>query len=169
MKIDIEKTFKKSVGENTDFHFYLDELASDDSMPTYAGCADEKYTFDEMSDEFFEFIQRKVSGDGIFIRLVFATSEIVGKSVKFHLEYGMKTREFLARESDVQAFESADYGVKIKGDVVSFGATVAEGCGRIPCFAEFGSKKASEKYLSLNNPLNQLVAEIMMDFVVCGE
>ena len=53
IKIDIKKTVENSVGKNDDFHFFVDELTSENYMPTYGGMADEKYSFEEMNDEFF--------------------------------------------------------------------------------------------------------------------
>lgn len=57
--MNVRELVLKSVGENDDFHFYVDELTDDNRMPTYEGNADEKYTFDEMDDAFFDFLKRK--------------------------------------------------------------------------------------------------------------
>ena len=165
MKIDIEKTFKKSVGENDDFHFYLDELTNNDFMPTYRGVADEKYTFDEMNDEFFRFIERKINDEGIYIRLIHAMGQRTPTGAKFSLEYGNTTEIFETDSDIIQVFDFADYGIKIKGDAVTFGTTVFGGSAQTPFFAELGSDK--ENYLSGDNPLNQLVVKIMKDFIVC--
>lgn len=124
MKIDIEKTFKKSVGENDDFHFYLDELTNNDFMPTYRGVADEKYTFDEMNDEFFRFIERKINDEGIYIRLIHAMGQRTPTGAKFSLEYGNTTEIFETDSDIILVFDFADYGIKIKGDAVTFGTTV---------------------------------------------
>ena len=74
INVDIKKTVERSVCGSDEFHFYVDELTSRNYMPTYAGKADEKYTFDEMDDGFFEFLNRKAQKDGIYIRLVYATA-----------------------------------------------------------------------------------------------
>ena len=158
MKIDIEKTFKKSVGENSDFHFYIDELADNDSMPTYLGMADEKYSFDEMNAEFFEFIQRKISSAGVFIRLISVQSEELENGLAFHMECGSKSSDIETPSADVYDF--ADYGIKVKGSDVSFGAGLLE-C-EVPHFAEFGSGE-----LPPDNPVNMMALEMMKDFVVC--
>ena len=166
INLNVRKTVENSVAGNEDFHFYVDELTSRDYMPTYAGMADEKYGYDEMDDEFFEFVERKASEDGIYIRLVFATGQMGNCEAVFHLEYGGREREF--RTSDVDSvcvFEFADFGVKVKGKEVTFGATIDGGCGHTPYFAEFGSDKASEEFISVDNPLNQLVIEIMRGMI----
>lgn len=162
IRLDIKKTVERSVCGSDEFHFYVDELTSADYMPTYAGKADEKYTFDEMNDEFYEFLARKAENDGIYIRLVYATaSEIDGEAV-FELEYGESKEEFRTKDMDnVLVFEFADFGVKVKGMEVTFGATIEGGCGHTPYFAEFGSDRANEDFISLENPLNKRVIEIM--------
>jgi len=160
-KIDI-KTVENSVAGRDEFHFYVDELTSNNYMPTYAGEADEKYSFDEMNEEFFEFLDKKANEDGIYIRLVYATaSEINGEAV-FELEYGGAKEEFRTNDvDDVLAFEFADFGIKVRGDEITFGATIDGGCGQTPYFAEFGSDRANESFISLENPLNARVLEIM--------
>ena len=70
--INIRKTVEHSIAGGKDFHFYVDELAPDNTMPTYKGEADEKYAYKEMDDEFFDFLERKSNENGIFIRLVFS-------------------------------------------------------------------------------------------------
>ena len=166
INLNVRKTVENSVAGNEDFHFYVDELTSRDYMPTYAGMADEKYGYDEMDDEFFEFVERKASEDGIYIRLVFATGKMDNGEAVFHLEYGGSEREFRTSDVDnVLVFEFADFGVKVKGDEVTFGATIDGGCGHTPYFAEFGSDKASEEFISVDNPLNQLVIEIMRGMI----
>lgn len=162
IELDVKKTVENSVCGNDEFHFFVDELTSDDCMPTYAGRADEKYAFDEMNDEFFEFLKAKSQGDGIYIRLVYATAgEIDGEAV-FELEYGGKKEEFRTCDiDDVQVFEFADFGVKVRGDEVTFGATIEGGCSQTPYFAEFGSDRANESFISPENPLNRRVIEII--------
>ena len=158
MKIDIVETLKKSVGENTDFHFYIDELADNDCMPTYSGNADEKYSFDEMDGEFFRFIQKKAAGDGIFIRLILASSEIGDDGAFIRMEHGSDVTEINASSKDVPDF--LDYGIKVKGSEVSFGAGIME-CD-VAHFAEFGCRE-----LSVDDPVNSRAYDIMMNFVVC--
>jgi len=166
INLNVRKTVENSVAGNEDFHFYVDELTSRDYMPTYAGMADEKYGYDEMDDEFFEFVERKASEDGIYIRLVFATGQMDNGEAVFHLEYGGSEREFRTSDVDnVLVFEFADFGVKVKGDELTFGATIDGGCGHTPYFAEFGSDKANDEFISTNNPLNQLVIEIMRGMI----
>jgi hypothetical protein len=162
VKLDVRKTVENSVAGNGEFHFYVDELTSNNYMPTYAGKADEKYAFDEMDDGFFDFLNRKANGDGIYIRLVYATAcESDGEAV-FELEYGGKKEEFRTKDiDDVLVFEFADFGVKVKENEVTFGATIEGGCGHTPYFAEFGSDKANEEFISVENPLNRRVIEIM--------
>lgn len=164
MKIDIEKTFRKSVGGNTDFHFYLDELTGNDFMPTYRGVADEKYTFDEMDDAFFSFVERKADDEGIYIRLIHAMGHDTPTGARFSLEYGDVTEIFETDSDEVCMFEFADYGIKIRGDEVTFGTTVFEDeC--TPYFAGFGCDR--DKFLSEDNPLNRLAVRIMKELIVC--
>lgn len=166
-RLNVRKTVENSVAGNDEFHFYVDELASDDCMPTYAGRADEKYTFDEMNGEFFEFLERKVDEDGIYIRLVYATARANDSEAVFELEYGGKKEEFRTADiDDVRVFEFADFGVKVKGNKITFGATIDGGCADTPYFAEFGSDRASEVFISLENPLNRRVIEIMEGMIL---
>ena len=169
--INVRKTVEKSVAGRSDFHFHVDELTSHDYMPTYAGMADEKYAFDEMNDEFFEFLERKMRGDGIYIRIVFACStESDGGEAIFNLEYGDKSETFRTDDADnVLLFEFADFGVKIRDGEATFGATIDGGCGHTPYFAKFGSDRANEQFISLENPLNKRVIEIMEDFIELDE
>ena len=169
--INIRKTVENSVAGNADFHFYVDELTSTDRMPTYVGMADEKYTFDEMNDEFFEFLERKASKDGIYIRLVFANAvNSTEDEAVFELEYGTESETFRTFDlDDVLVFEFADFGIRVKGDCVTFGCTVEGGCGHVPYFAEFGSPNGNEEYLSLKNPLNRHVVSIMEEMIVKDE
>ena len=166
INLSIKRTVENSVCGNEEFHFYVDELSSDNYMPTYAGMADEKYAFDEMGDEFFEFLTQKANGDGIYIRLVYATAgEMDGEAV-FELEYGGAKEEYRTRDIDnVLVFEFADFGIRVKGSEVTFGATVEGGCHHTPYFAEFGSKRANEEFVSLENPLNKRVMEIMEEMI----
>ena len=162
LDLDIKKTVEHSVAGNSDFHFHVDELTSRDYMPTYVGKADEKYKFEQMDEEFFEFLSRKAQGDGIYIRLVFATADETDGEAVFTLEYGDDREEFRTSDiDDVLVFEFADFGVKVKGNEITLGATIDGGCGHAPYFAEFGSDRASEVFISPENPLNKRVIEIM--------
>lgn len=169
--INVRKTVENSVAGNEEFHFFVDELTSRDYMPTYAGMADEKYTFDEMNDEFFEFLEKKASEDGMYIRLVFANGmNSTDSEAVFELEYGKDSEEFRTEDMDnVLTFEFADFGIRIRGSCVTFGTTVDGGCGHTPYFAEFGSDKGNEEYLSPDNPLNRHVVSIMERMIVLDE
>ena len=126
--LNVKKTVENSVAGKGEFHFYVDELASDNSMPTYVGKADEKYTFDEMDDGFFEFLERKSHQNGIFIRLVFSMSKVENGKTVFVLEYGNEKEEFVAENTDdMLVFEFADFGVKVKDGKVTYGASIDNG------------------------------------------
>lgn len=169
--LNVRKTVEKSVCGNDEFHFFVDELTSRDYMPTYAGMADEKYAYDEMNDEFFEFLNRKASEDGIYIRLVYANAvNSTDSEAVFELEYGGKSETFTTGDLDgVLVFEFADFGIRVRGSCVTFGMTVEGGCAHTPYFAEFGSDKANRQFASLDNPLNQRIISIMEDMIVLDE
>ena len=170
INVNVKETVERSVSGNKDFHFYVDELTSKDYMPTYVGMADEKYSFDEMNGDFFEFLERKASEDGIYIRLVFASCADCGDEAVFELEYGNIVETFTTDDlENVLEFEFADFGVRIRDGEVTFGATVDGGCGQTPYFAEFGSDRCNEVYLSLENPLNLHIIEIMEKMIVIDE
>lgn len=160
--IDIKRTVENSVAGSEEFHFFVDELASDNTMPTYMGRADEKYTFSQMDDSFFEFLKRKSEGDGIYIRLVHA-SGIIKKddSLIFKLEYADQKEEFTCENIEELFFEFADYGIKLKNDEVTFGAS-KDVWNKTPCFEEFNS---NGEFLSLDNPLNKRIFEIMQNML----
>ena len=162
INVNVKKTVEHSVAGNSEFHFYVDELAADNSMPTYIGKADEKYTFDEMDEAFFEFLERKSHQYGIFIRLVFSTSEVKDGKTSFILEYENRKENFMPENLDkVLVFEFADFGIKVRDGEVTFGASIDDGCGRGVHFAPFGSDAGNREFLSLENPLNKRVIEIM--------
>ena len=164
--IDIRKTVEKAINNNPEFHFFVDELSADDYMSTYAGMADEKYTFEEMNDEFFEFINRKIKENGVYLRICYMTGEIVESQAIFELEVAGKRHTFKTDDLDnVQVVEMADYGIKITPDELIFGATIEGGCGSTPYFAEFGSKNCNETFMSLENPLNKHVIRLMGEFL----
>lgn len=163
IKIDIKKTVENSVGKNDDFHFFVDELTSENYMPTYGGMADEKYSFEEMNDEFFKFLYDKASQDGIYIRLIYASCMCSSNlNAIFELEFNGFRETFETDDFDnILEFEFADFGVKVKGDEITLGTTVERGCHHTPYFAEFGSTKGNKEFLSLDNPLNQYIISIM--------
>lgn len=164
--INVKKTVENSVCGNDEFHFFVDELTSNNYMPTYAGMADEKYDFDEMNVNFFEFLNRKINEDGAYIRLVYATACKIDGDAVFELEYGGTSEKFKTSDIDkVLVFEFADFGIKVKGNEITFGATIDGDCCHTPYFAEFGSSKASEEFISLENPLNRRVIEIMREMI----
>ena len=71
-----------------------------------------------MDDGFFEFLARKIDGDGIYVRLVNATGSVSMDEAVFDLEYGKSSEKFRTKDTEnVLVFEFADFGVKIKGEV----------------------------------------------------
>ena len=171
VNLNVRKTVENSVAGNDEFHFFVDELTSRDYMSTYAGMADEKYTYDEMDDAFFAFLERKAAKDGIYIRLVFAAAaDSTDDEAAFNLEYAGNSETFTTDDLDaILAFEFADFGIRVKGSCVTFGCTVEGGCGQTPYFAEFGSSRGNEEYLSLENPLNRHVISIMEEMIIEDE
>ena len=167
INLNVSKTVENAVNGREDFHFYVDELCPDNRMPTYEGKADEKYTFDEMDDSFFDFLDRKVGENGIYIRLIHATGRKTDSGAVFKLECGHRERTFVIHESvDVCVFEFADFGIKVLGDEVTFGATVED--GDVTRFEEFDSS-GEDIFLSLENPLNQLIMASMCEMIVLDE
>lgn len=170
ININVPETVENAVSGREDFHFYVDELTSDGYMPTYAGKADEKYSFDSMDDSFFEFLEKKIAGNGIYIRLILATGEMTPGGAKFTLECGGNESTFITDElSNLLVFEFADFGVKVCRGEVTLGTTVDGGCGHTPYFAEFGSERGNEEYLSLDNPLNRFVIEQIWEMIRTDE
>lgn len=166
ISINVPKTVENAVSGRDDFHFYVDELTSDDCMPTYAGMADEKYGFESMDGEFFDFLQEKIAGNGIYIRLILATGQRTPEGVKFTLECGDVENTFESSDdSNLLVYEFADYGIKVWKGEVTLGATVEGGCGQTPYFAEFGSLRGNEEFLSLDNPLNRFVIELLWEMI----
>ena len=163
------KTVEKAVNGNDDFHFYVDELTSNDCMPTYAGRADEKYTFESMDDAFFEFLERKIHENGIYIRMIHATGESASEGAVFTLECGNMTKTFKTSSSEVLVFEFADFGIKVLNDEVTLGTTVDGGCHHAPFFAEFGSDRGNREVLSFDNPLNKFVMDLLLEMIVLDE
>lgn len=169
INLNVSKTVEHAVGENDDFHFYVDELSSDDAMPTYAGKADEKYTFESMDIKFFDFLERKIRENGIYIRLILATGKNIKEGAIFTLECGNSIKTFITDEPNVLVFDFADFGIKVLNDCITFGATVDGGCGHTPYFAEFESTKGNRDFLSLDNPLNKFVIDLLKEMIVLDE
>lgn len=168
--INVSGTVENAVNGSDDFHFFVDELTSDNYMPTYAGMADEKYGFDEMDDAFFEFLERKIRENGIYIRLIHATGKECGDCAEFTLECGGDVRTFRTPEkSALLVFEFADFGIKVTEDEITLGTTVEGGCAQTPYFAEFGSDRGNAEYLSLDNPLNRFVIDLIWEMIVLDE
>jgi hypothetical protein len=164
--LNVRKTVKKAVNSHPEFHFFVDELSADNRMPTYAGEADEKYTFEEMDDGFFEFIDHKIHENGVYLRICYLTGRETDGYAIFELEIGNCSHAFETNELDsVQVVEMADYGIKITPDEIILGATIDGGCSHTPYFAEFGSKDCNETFMSLENPLNRFIIRLMGDFL----
>lgn len=164
--VNIRETVENTVSGNREFHFYVDELAPDDSMPTYVGKADEKYHYHEMDDDFFEFLERKALNNGIYIRLVFSIAEEKNGKTVFKLGAAGVHENFRPKDMNkVFKFHYADFGIKIKGRNVTFGASIDyEDDGEI-FFHEFGYDDGNGQFLSLDNPLNQHVLKIMEEMI----
>ena len=163
--IDVRRTVIRAVNNHPEFHFFVDELTKDGCMPTYAGIADEKYTYDSMDDGFFEFIERKIASEGIYLRICYLTGEITGGEAVFTIEIAGDEKTFGTNDLDsVHFIDLADYGITIRGDESTLGATVDE-AGQTPYFAEFGSGRPGGKYLSLENPLNRFIIALIDDFL----
>ena len=164
--IDVRMTVERAVCNHPEFHFFVDELSANDYMPTYAGLADEKYTFDKMDDTFIDFINRKIHENGVYLRICYLTGEEISGEAIFVIETAGKSTTFKTNEvDDVCVVEMADYGIKITPEELIFGATIDGGCGNTPYFAEFGSKRCNEKFMSLENPLNRHIIALMGEFL----
>lgn len=122
MKINIRKTIENTVTVPDEFPFYVEELTSSDVMPTLLGLADEKYTYSEMDDEFFDFLSRKINENGIYIRLIhLIVKEIDTNYLTLEIERGpIKT----TIKTDVRDLdEVTDIGIKVQGDDICVGTT----------------------------------------------
>ena len=158
-KINIKRTVEQSISGRKDFHFYVDELSADNTLPTYDGKAEEKYSYNEMDDEFFDFLERKSDENGIFIRLVLSRAVKKDNQTIFKLIYGQSEEEFKAACPDgKELFEFSDYGVKIHKGEVTFGVSVDYGDNHRFIFEELESGGGC---LSKDNPLNSHIVEIM--------
>nr|WP_295161924.1 hypothetical protein [uncultured Methanobrevibacter sp.] len=164
--INVRRTVEKAINNHPEFHFFVDELSANNYMPTYAGEADEKYTYDEMDDGFFEFIERKIHENGVYLRICYLTGEQTASQANFEIEMAGRTFSFTTNELDsVQVVEMADYGIKIIPDKIILGATIDGGCGQTPYFAEFGSTNCNETFMSLENPLNMFIITLIGEFL----
>ena len=63
-------------------------------------------------------------------------------------------------------FEFADFGIKVLNDEVTFGSTVEK--SDVTYFVEFKSS-GDDLFLSLENPLNQLIMASMCEMIVLDE
>lgn len=164
--IDVRKTVEKAINNHPEFHFFVDELSADNFMPTYAGLADEKYTFDEMDDGFFDFINRKIQENGVYLRICYLTGCESATEAVFDIELAGNHVTFTTNDLDsVQVVEMADYGIKITPKEIILGATIDGGCGQTPYFAPFGSKNCNETFMSLENPLNRYIISLIGEFL----
>ena len=164
--INVRRTVEKAINNHPEFHFFVDELSANDYMPTYAGEADEKYTYDEIDDGFFEFIERKIGENGVYLRICYLTGEQNASEARFEIEMPGRTLTFTTNELDsVQVVDMADYGIKITPDKIILGATIDGGCSQTPYFAEFGSANCNETFMSLDNPLNRFIITLIGEFL----
>lgn len=164
--VNVRKAVEKAINNHPEFHFFVDELSADNLMPTYAGLADEKYTYDEMDDGFFDFINRKIHENGVYLRICYLTGEETGSKATFVIEVAGDEVSFTTNDLDkVQVVEMADYGIKITPGEIILGATIDDGCGQTPYFAEFGSKDCNEVFMSLDNPLNRYIIVLIGEFL----
>lgn len=122
MKINVRKTIENTVTVPEEFPFYVEELTSSDVMPTLLGLADEKYTYSEMDDEFFEFVSRKIHENGIYIRLIhILVMDMGADSITLEIESGSGKTTIKTDILDLD--EVTDIGIKICGDKITVGTT----------------------------------------------
>ena len=122
MKINVRKTIENTVTVPDEFPFYVEELTSSDIMPTLLGLADEKYTYSEMDDEFFDFVSRKINENGIYIRLIhLIIKEINNDCITLEIERGSVKSTIRTDIHDLE--EVTDIGIKIHGDDITVGTT----------------------------------------------
>ncbi|SDA57934.1 hypothetical protein [Methanobrevibacter millerae] len=123
MQINIRKTIQTTVTVADEFLFYVEELDASGEMPTLLGLADEKYTFDGMDDEFFEFVERKMNESGIYVRLIHVVEKsCAGSTVTFEVESGLAKSAVVFENPDLG--EVTDIGIRIHGNNVTLGTTV---------------------------------------------
>ena len=122
MKINVRKTIENTVTVPDEFPFYVEELTSSDEMPTLLGLADEKYTYSEMDDEFFDFVSRKINENGIYIRLIhLMIKEINNDCITLEIERGSIKTTIRTDIPDLD--EVTVIGIKIRGDDITVGTT----------------------------------------------
>lgn len=151
MKINVRKTIENTVIVPDEFPFYVEELTASDEMPTLLGLADEKYTFDEMDDEFFDFVSRKINENGIYVRLIHLVEMSTEKNcITFEIESGLTKTTIKIPESSLD--EVTDIGIKIHGDDITIGKT---SYFRKPHFEQ----------INKNDILSQIANEMIEDLI----
>ena len=122
MKINVRKTIQNTVTVPDEFPFYVEELTSSGVMPTLLGLADEKYTYSEMDDEFFEFVSRKIRENGIYIRLIhILVRDRDADGITLEIESGSGKTTIKTDFPDLD--EVTDIGIKICGEKITVGTT----------------------------------------------
>ncbi|WP_407414620.1 hypothetical protein [Methanobrevibacter sp.] len=151
MKINVRKTIENTVIVPDEFPFYVEELSAGDEMPTLLGLADEKYTFDEMDDEFFDFVSRKINENGIYVRLIHLVETSTEKNlITVEIESGSTRTTVKIPETALD--EVTDIGIKIHGDEITIGKT------------SYIKKPHFEKF-SKNDILAQIANEMIDDLI----
>ena len=151
MKINIRKTIENTVTVKDELPFYIDELSANDEMPTYMGAADEKYTFSEMDDDFFDFVEQKINDNGIYIRLVhIIETSIKSDCVTLNVEAGSLVKTITVEEEI--SSQVIDYGIKVKGNEILLGRSVFD---KRPHFSKIDE----------NDFLAKIVSEIVDDLI----
>ena len=151
MKINVRKTIENTVIVPDEFPFYVEELTASDEMPTLLGLADEKYTFDEMDDEFFDFVSRKINENGIYVRLIHLVEMSNEKnSITFEIESGLTKTTIKIPGSLLD--EVTDIGIKIHGDDITIGKTTY-------------FKRPHFEQISKNDILFQIANEMIEDLI----
>lgn len=151
MEINVRKTIENTVTIKDELPFYIDELSANDEMPTYMGMADEKYTFSEMDDDFFDFVNQKINGNGIYIRLVhIIETSIKSDCVTLNVEAGSLVKTITVEEEI--SSQVIDYGIKVKGNEVLLGRSVFD---QRPHFSKIDE----------NDFLAKIVSEIVNDLI----
>ena len=151
MEINVRKTIENTVTIKDELPFYIDELSANDEMPTYMGMADEKYTFSEMDDDFFDFVNQKINDNGIYIRLVhIIETSIKSDCVTLNVEAGSLVKTITVKEEI--SSQVIDYGIKVKGNEVLLGRSVFD---QRPHFSKIDE----------NDFLAKIVSEIVNDLI----
>ena len=151
MEINVRKTIENTVTVKDELPFYIDELSANDEMPTYMGMADEKYTFSEMDDDFFDFVNQKINDNGIYIRLVhIIETSIKSDCVTLNVEAG-SLKKTITVEEEISS-QVIDYGIKVKGNEILLGRSVFD---KRPHFSKIDE----------NDFLAKIVSEIVNDLI----